>query len=444
MPELNAQTLKHAKLIEQYSKYIDSPVQRLKFLNNAFAVDQPRPLLSRLPLIGTLPERARLVMELSKVLPPHKQAPFGIRLTSLAYRLRFFVYTASVVLTLVAGAGLVYVGSKLVSAISVSTEARDFEQNKVSTIAANRGDAVAAIGSEAGLALDKVWLAEEGDSFEFYSNGARVLKEFQTDGPPRSFYRFDLASLAAGGDAAELSSAPAGIVYHVSESDMLPFDNDYNSSLQDHSKQLLQYARTHKLYNYVIDRFGRTYRIVPDEAIATHAGNSVWSDGRSVWVSLSSSFIGICFEGNSAEGHVVGAEGINEAQIYAARILTAVLRSKYGIPDSNCVTHGLVSVNPSNRLVGFHTDWVTGFPFEALGLSNKNRAELLAISRFGFTYDRAYLSAAGGTRFEGLIAAESSLKENARKDGLSIDEERRELYKTFQRAYQKQHGIEKR
>ena len=65
----------------------------------------------------------------------------------------------------------------------------------------------------------------------------------------------------------------------------------------------------------------------------------------------------------------VGADGINETQIYAARQLTAVLRSKYQILDANCVTHGLVSVNPSNRLMGYHTDWVAGFPFTALGLA---------------------------------------------------------------------------
>src|SRR5262249_62351138 len=134
-----------------------------------------------------------------------------------------------------------------------------------------------------------------------YSNGARLLTEFQTESSRRNYYRFDLNGLNSG-DQGELSSVPAGIVYHISESDMIPFDDSNNSSLQNYSKQLLEYARNHRLYNYVIDRFGRSYRIVPDEQVATHAGNSVWSDGRNLWVNLSSSFIGICFEGNSGDG----------------------------------------------------------------------------------------------------------------------------------------------
>jgi hypothetical protein len=442
MPELNAKNLKYAKLIEQYSKYIDSPVQRLKFLNNAFNQEPPRRSLI-LPIIGALPERARLVVELSKVLPPNKPAPLAVRLTSLAYRLRFLVYAMSALLVISGGAGVIYVGYQLITAITTSTEAKDLAPAPSAVIAANNGEAVAAIGSEAGLTLDKVWLAEQGEGYEFYSNGARVLTEFQTDGPARLFYSFDLAGLPNGSDGGETGSQPIGIVYHVSESDILPFDDKFNRSLQVNSRGLLEYARLHRLYNYVIDRFGRVYRIVPDESMASHAGNSVWSDGQKVWISLSHSFIGICFEGNSGEGQTVGADGINEAQIYAARVLTAVLRSRYGISDANCVTHGLVSVNPSNRLMGFHTDWVAGFPFEAVGLSNKYETELVAVSRLGFGYDRAYLARAGGASWPGLDRADSVLRENARGNGLSVDAARRGLYTGFQRAYVKQQSLEK-
>lgn len=442
MPELNADNIKYAKLIEQYSKYIDSPVQRLKFLNNAFNNEQPRSGF-RLPIIGALPERARLVMELSKVLPPNKPAPLAVRLTSLAYRLRFLVYAMAALVVVSAAAGIAYVGSKLVSNISAQTESKDTLAVKPQALAANNGEAVAAIGSEAGLTLDKVWLAEQGDGYEFYSNGARVLTEFQTDGPTRSFYTFDLDALSGGSDRAELGSAPIGIVYHVSESDLLPFSDSYNASLKTHSRQLLEYARLHRLYNYVIDRFGRAYRIVPDQSVASHAGNSIWGEGNKLWVNLSSSFIGICFEGNSEEGKPVGAEGINEAQIYAARVLTAVLRSKYAIADTNCVTHGLVSVNPSNRLMGFHTDWVSGFPFEAVGLTSKYEVEMVAVSRLGFSYDRAYLARAGGERWPGLERADSALADSARKETVSIEDRRREAYKCFQRAYQRQRALEK-
>jgi hypothetical protein len=159
---------------------------------------------------------------------------------------------------------------------------------------------------------------------------------------------------------------------------------------------------------------------------------------------LSASFIGVCFEGKSGDGSAVGADGINEAQLYAARVLTAVLRSKHGIDDANCVTHGLVSVNPANRLMGYHTDWVSAFPFEALGLSNKYETELCAVSRLGFGYDGAYLAAAGGAKWTGLERADARLKDAAERSGVSIGEERRQLSRLFQRAFKKQREIEKK
>jgi hypothetical protein len=438
MQDFHPQNLRYARVVERYSRYIESPVLRLKFLKNALKDDQPNNLWKRIPYLGTLPDRAMIIVELSKVLPIDQPAPMGIRLTALLYRLRYGLYAMCVALALFAGASLVYAVSRIASGLSAATEAKDLAPNgQATTAGSNGGGAVAAIPSGAGLTLDQVWLAEEGEGFEFYSNGARVLTEFETTGTKRGFYKFDLESLASNsGDAI---SSPVGIVYHVSESDLLPFADRYNSSLQNHSRALLEYARAHRLYNYLIDRFGRTYRIVRDEFEANHAGNSVWSDGHSVYVNLSASFLGICFEGRGA---AMGAEGINEAQIYAARVLTAVLRSKYAIDDANCVTHGLVSVNPSNHLMGYHTDWVSEFPFEALGLSNKYETELAAISRLGFGYDQAYVSAAGG-KWPGLEKADAKLKEAAGKDGSSVEEERHQLARGFQRAYSKQRALEK-
>ena len=39
---------------------------------------------------------------------------------------------------------------------------------------------------------------------------------------------------------------------------------------------------------------------------------------------------------------------MNSAQVYAGRVLTEMLRARYGIPVSNCVAHAQVSVNPAN------------------------------------------------------------------------------------------------
>jgi N-acetylmuramoyl-L-alanine amidase len=442
MQDINPQNLRYAKLVDRYSRYIKSPILRLRFLQSAMKLDLPEGFVNRLPVVGSLQHRALLIVELSKVLPVTEPAPLALRLTALLYRLRYAVYAASLIFTLAAGAGLGYAMMKVTSRLFVSTEAKG-PTNEPAASPADAGEAVAHIGSEAGLTLDKVWLAEQGNGYEFYSNGARVLTEYETAGEKREFYRFPVDGLERGADDDQRLTRPLGIVYHISEGDQLPFDNQYNASLQTHSKALLEYAREHRLYNYVIDRFGRVYRIVRDEQTANHAGNSAWSDGRNLYVNLNASFIGVCFEGQSRRGKAVGADGINETQIYAARQLTAVLRSKYQILEANCVTHGLVSVNPSNRLMGYHTDWVIGFPFAAIGLANQYETEVAAISRLGFNYDAAYLAAAGGRHWPGLDKADAALREAARQSNVSVEEKRRDLQEIYERLYAKQRALDK-
>ncbi len=442
MQDFNPQNLKYVKLVDRYSRYIESPVLRLKFLNSAMKIEPPDGFWVKLPMMGELPHRAMLIIELSKVLPLNKPAPRRLRLTALLYRARYAVYAVCVIFALTVSVGLGFVITKMAGNFSTPSAAKDSgEPTAPGANLTDAGKAVRDIPPEAGLI--KIWLAESGDGYEFYSNGARVLTEHETTGTKRSFYRFNIETIASRSDEGEKLSQPVGIVYHLSESDLLPFDDKYNSSLQNYSKALLEYARSHALYNYVIDRFGRVYRIVRDEDAASHAGNSVWSDGQFAYVNLSASFIGICFEGQSKRGRSIGADGINEAQIYAARVLTAVLRSKYGIADANCVTHGLVSVNPSNHLVGYHTDWVAAFPFDALGLSNKYESELTAISRFGFGYDAAYITAAGGRRWAGLDKSDAALRETAKANNLSVEEERHEMSGVFERLVSKQRQLEK-
>jgi hypothetical protein len=445
MQDINPQNLRYAKLVDRYARYVKSPILRLKFLKSAMKIDPPESFVNRLPVVGSLQHRALLIVELSKVLPVTEAAPLALRITALLYRLRHAVYAACLLVALAAGAGLGYAVMNLASRLFVSTEAKGAATVPADTANANTAasEAVSSIGSEAGLTLDKVWLAEQGNGYEFYSNGVRVLNEYETAGERREFYRFPVDGVARGADDGERLTRPLGIVYHVSEGDQLPFDNEYNASLQTHSKALLEYARGHRLYHYIIDRFGRVYRIVRDEESANHAGNSAWSDGRNLYVNLNASFIGVCFEGQSRRGKAVGADGINETQIYAARQLTAVLRSKYEIADANCVTHGLVSVNPSNKLMGYHTDWAAGFPFAAIGLTNKYDTEIAAISRLGFNYDSAYLAAAGGRRWPGLDKADVALRDAARQSGVSVEEKRRTLQEVYERLYAKQRALEK-
>jgi hypothetical protein len=450
---LSGQDAAYTRLVDHYSRYIDSPVSRLKFLNSALGAECDKrsgalKWMRWLSGFESLESRARLTVELSKFLPAGRRLPVSFRVLSTVYRFRFAAYGACLGLALAGGTGAVFFGAKLAGGFSVSTEAKAIattDDMKRGSKTAGPSDsaqfnALETMGSNAGLPLDRVWLAESGQGYEFYSNGARILTEFETSGPERKFYRFP----ASGAEAKEepfLMSKPAGIVFHISESDLLPFAGQYNSSLKVASRSLLDYARAHRLYNYVIDRFGRIYRIVRDEHAANHAGNSVWGDQAGVYVNLNAGFLGVCFEGRSAPG-AVGPDGINEAQIYGARVLTAVLRSKFGIDDADCVTHGLVSVNPSKRLLGYHTDWVSGFPFEAIGLRDKYQAELAAIASFGFGYDRSYLAAAGGKRWPGLDLADQRLAQTALARGISIEQERAELWKVFETAYARERDLD--
>ena len=89
MQDFQPQNLRYARVVEQYSRYIESPVLRLKFLNSVLKNDFSNSLWSRIPLLGTLPDRAMIIVELSKVLPIDQRAPVGIRLTTVLYRMRY-------------------------------------------------------------------------------------------------------------------------------------------------------------------------------------------------------------------------------------------------------------------------------------------------------------------------------------------------------------------
>jgi hypothetical protein len=440
MQDFNEQPLLSAKLVDRYARYLESPVQRLKFLDGLRKIQTEdtgflRRMALWLPVLGSMRQRALIAIEVAKLMPPTRKVPLNFRVLFVLYRLRLALYAASLIGIMSLGAGAVYCVARLAGSLPVLSQTEGESASGAAAGPARQTDSAGPlkdVQTRAQLPLDKVWLAERGDGYEFYSNGARVLTGFETTGDERRFYRFHFSD---GNLESTASTSPVGIVFHVSQSDKLPFSGQFNSSLNNVSKALLEYARAHRLYNYIIDRFGRIYRIVRDEDVSNHAGNSVWGGRDDFYVNLSASFIGICLEGKYTPGKAVGPEEINEPQIYAARILTAVLRSKYGIEDRNCVTHGLVSVNPSNHLLGYHTDWVSGFPFEALGLSNKNGAELIAVSEFGFRYDEAYVLAAGGNKWAGLESSDVKLRELAASDGTTLERMREIRWRVFQQAY---------
>jgi hypothetical protein len=259
-----------------------------------------------------------------------------------------------------------------------------------------------------------VWLVEKRGRTEVYSNGLRIENDFATSAKPRSYLVLSRDPF----QVVQRASNPAGIVFHTSESQMAPFESGHNADLKRNGLSLLAYVRKHQLYHFVIDRFGRVHRVVPESDSANHAGFSMWADSKYVYMNLNQSFLGVSFEAQS-EGNPTPFIA-RASQVFAARILTEMLRSRYRIPESNCVTHAQVSVNPQNHRIGYHTDWAANFPFREIGLTGGYEASLPAITLFGFGYDETFLRSAGAPAWKGLIVSEEQLVHDAVSRGIAL------------------------
>lgn len=264
--------------------------------------------------------------------------------------------------------------------------------------------------------LPNVWQVVEADDSEIYSNGLRIENRFSVSSRPRLYVAFPIDPLRANQGVRR--STPAGIVFHTTESQQAPFEAGENRHLKRIAESTLAYVRGKRAYNFLIDRFGRVYRIVAENAVASHAGYSVWSDESWLYVNLNESFLGVSFEAQTRAGQLEAA--INPAQAHAAAMLTGMLRGKYGIPLGNCVTHGQVSVNASNMRIGYHTDLASGFPFEELGLPNNYAKPVPAVWAFGFDADAQFLRAAGSRMSTGVEQARRRLLADAGELNLSV------------------------
>lgn len=262
-----------------------------------------------------------------------------------------------------------------------------------------------------------VWIVDRKNEGETYSNGLRIENRYAVENQPRGRYKVyarDELDIAK----AEWMEIPAGIVFHTTESHQIPLQAGQNRTLQRIGTAVLQDIRQNRSYHFMIDRFGRVFRVVKEGDIAFHSGNSVWADAKHVYTGLNTSFLGIAFETETLPGEDVTSA--NAAQIHAARVLTAMLRSKYSIPGSNCVTHAQVSVNPANRLIGYHTDWAANFPFLELGLRDNYAAPPASIAIFGFGYDPLYVQSTGTRLLPGLLDAENQVRARAARLGLPV------------------------
>jgi hypothetical protein len=261
----------------------------------------------------------------------------------------------------------------------------------------------------------KVWLVDKAADSETYSNGLRIDTRFVAANHPRSYLAFpvDRPDSAAG----VRRTQPAGIVFHTTESRQAPFEASENRALKRIGESLLDFVRRKHAYHFLIDRFGRVYRIVPETDAANHAGYSVWSDDSWFYLNLNESFLGVSFEAQTEPGQAEAS--VSAAQIRSAAMLTEMLRDRYGISPRNCVTHAQVSVNPGNMRVGYHTDWASSFPFAQLGLPDNYARPLPALIAFGFEYDATFLRWAGTRLGAGVELSDDQLSRTAAASGVT-------------------------
>lgn len=274
--------------------------------------------------------------------------------------------------------------------------------------------------------VPEVWLVEEKDGVELYSNGLRVDNQLAVAGERRSYPVYDPETLLPTGRRSE----PAGIVYHTTESHIAPFTADQNRRLRRVGRWMLDYVRANRSYHFVIDRFGRVHRLVRESDVAHHAGSSVWADQRSLYLNLNTSFLGVAFETETPDP--ARGASLTPPQLHAGRVLTEMLRSKYKILAVNCVTHAQVSVAPAAMWAGNHLDWSANFPFEALGLSNNYDIPLPAVAIFGFRFDREFQKATAQALGRGLALGEEMLRRRASAHRMSLADFRAAAQRRYQ------------
>jgi hypothetical protein len=277
---------------------------------------------------------------------------------------------------------------------------------------------------ELGIVPTTIWLADKGPGWELYSNGLRIETSYAVAGRERSYVVHHRELGAQSGT----HSKPVGIIFHTSESDLWPLQEGYERELRRSSSSLIRYVQREQAYNYLIDRFGRVYRIVDDETRANHAGRGIWARNQDVYLDLNNAFLGVSFESRWEGGRTLP---ITRAQLIAGRNLTHYLRQRFAIAPEMCVTHGLTSVNAKRKLIGYHLDWARGFPFEAFGLPNLYAQATPSVALFGFRYDDDFLKTLGEP-WPGLLAADQLLADEARERATSVDEVRRERQARYQ------------
>ncbi len=451
----------YAGIVDRYARLFERPEVRLRFLNRALGrLGTSQSDLNRLlrftPFIRKISIYDRLLearcyqivgdelRAFESALTPQQRReahalplPLLVRLYDHLYHSRHALYGVMVAL-----AGLLLIllynlagwTARYVNGYLAQRYQRSRAPIVVTTAGQGGAATLAAAGAKflPGYKPEKIWLVEKSAEFERYSNGARISTRYETDNHPRGYY---LIPRGSDSDGEQLRREVVGIIYHTSESDIVPFTSENNQSIRYRSQSLLEYVQRNKKYNYMIDRYGEIHRIVRDDQAAFHAGHSIWADDRFDYVGLNESFLGICFESTSEAGSL--EETLTEAQIVSGRALTNVLRSQHNIDDLNCTTHGLVSVNPEQMLIAYHHDWVRNFPFEAMGLSDKYKVQPASMIDYGFRYDEEILRKLGNTIWPGALAAEEDFQKQVGRVRSGSEQLRRGLRDRYLRQMEK-------
>ena len=411
--------------LEATSSGISDPVEKLRFLRRSLAryesVDQK---LQAVPG-GPLRWLAYRFTRVDSARPLFSENPNGALTakarpgTPLPRRARRTMNVAGVILVAAAGIALAaYPRSRATDSASSLAPAAS------ARIAGGLPPVAEALPDERrGVTPERIWQVDSGAGFELYSNGLRIDTGASVAGEPRRYRVFDVERGMEGAT----QDRPIGIVFHTSESDIWPLEESFNEKLRDSSQNLLHYLRTNHVYHYLIDRFGQVFRVVQEETKANHAGMSIWSVGRRVYLNLNGPTLGIAFETRWEGGRALP---ITRAQLEAGRSLTDYLRQKWSIDPAMCVTHGLASVNSKKHLIGHHVDWARGFPFSAFGLPDQYLRPSPAVLLFGFSYDEELVTKMGEL-WSGVGEAERQLVRDAQRQERPIAELRQQRARVY-------------
>jgi len=467
------------RIIEELSVVITDPAIKLKFIEHAIGAYEHLPLTYRTyPPLAEIAFRKRLLDKAERIWPGSQRnvrhlVKIGIISTPRPglwrlYRLRH-VFVSVVLLVFVCGLGTAVASffgtvNVLLSLKETHTSAWKrgvvrkpiiYPKSYLTALMPRRPAAVEAklpLRETAPVAVAEtkvaaylaqpIWLVEKTSGSELYSNSLQIFTRYTVANIPRNYRPF-FRHLKRPPEKAPNSDRVAGILFHTSESDLVPFRPEMNISIKQKSKRLIKYLQRRKSYNYIIDRFGRVYRLVREDHAAFHAGNSIWADDEEIYLNLNHAFIGICFEGRDFEEienqnyvdswnpqaiaprmRPTVISSLTEAQLRSGKELSDWLRVKYKISQHNCVPHALVSVNPEKKLIGYHLDLSKGFPFAKFSLSNKYNEPLPSIVDFGFSYDEYFEKIFGGDIWPGIRAAEEILQRRCKRADISVNQYR--------------------